>query len=201
MVKRRVRTHANPLKRFDELSTPDWKAVFADPALPFAIEFGSSKGEFLIAHAALYPGTNILGTEIRKPLVMELEIKIREMNLTNAHVVYGNIAGRLRDFTPLGRLDAVFVFFPDPWPKTRHHKRRVLQPRLLDEISEIMPSGGTVDVMTDHEGLRDDVMSVFSARDDFVECEPRDLPEKSGWQEHCELTGRPYWRFSWNRAS
>jgi tRNA (guanine-N7-)-methyltransferase len=197
----RVRTHANPLRRFVDLHPPDWNLVYDDPDRPFALEFGSSKGEFLLRHAALMPHFNILGTEIRKPLVEDLAARIHEAGFRNAHVIFGNIAGRLREFTPTGRLDAVYCFFPDPWPKKRHHKRRVISPALLDELALLMPPGAVLHAMTDHAALHQDLRGVAAEHDAFTEIEPPPLPARSGWEEHCLATARPFNVMAWKRAA
>jgi tRNA (guanine-N7-)-methyltransferase len=197
----RVRTHANPLRRFLDLAPPDWNLVFDDPDRSFALEFGSSKGEFLLRHAALMPHFNILGAEIRKPLVEDLSARIREAGLRNAHVIYGNVIGRLREFTPTGRIDAVYCFFPDPWPKKRHHKRRVISSAMLDELAELMPPGGVLHLMTDHPALHVDLREVCTRHAGFEEIDPPPLPAQSGWEEHCLATLRSFHVMAWRRAA
>lgn len=197
---RRVRTHTNPLREFPTLAPPIWEDVFSDPELPFAIEFGSSKGEFLLEHARAIPGMNILGVEVRRPLVEELNAKILTANLKNASVVCGNIRGRFREFTPSGRFEAVYAFFPDPWPKKKHHKRRLIRAETLDELAGVMEMGAKIHVMTDHEMLRADIEEIFSASRDFARIDPIPLPTQSGWQEHCERTQRPYSIFCFERV-
>lgn len=191
----RVRTHANPLRRFENLEPP----VFPDPTLPFALEFGSSGGSFLLAHAMAFPEMNILGTEIRYPLVESLAARIAERNLMNAHIVYGNIAGRIRDFAPAGVIARVYIFFPDPWPKKKHHKRRVINPALLDELAPLMPDDAAIQIMTDHEDLRVDIVATFEGRSDFREVPFEALPFRSDWEEHCLRTNRKYSRFEYRR--
>lgn len=195
----RVRTHANPLRRFPDLAPPDWPSVFRDPSLPFAIEFGSAKGEFLLAHAVAKPGWNILGTEIRKPIAMDAAEALRASGLTNALTIWGNVAGRLLDFTPAGRIDAVFVLFPDPWFKARHHKRRLVQPALIAELATLMPSCASIHVLTDQPPIVEWTREIFAASPEFFAAEPQDLPARSAWEEHCLRTGRPYEALSWVR--
>lgn len=197
----RVRTHANPLRRFDDLAPPDWSVVYENPVRPFALEFGSSKGEFLLAHARIRPDCNILGTEIRRPLVEDLAARIRESGLRNAHVIYGNVLGRLREFAPEGRVDDVYCFFPDPWIKNRHHKRRVITPTALDELASVMPPGAVIHLMTDNIALDEDMLEVCSRHVAFAEIDPLPLPAQSGWEEHCIATSRLYRRMAWRRRS
>lgn len=195
----RVRTHANPLRRFPDLAPPDWPSVFRDPSLPFAIEFGSAKGEFLLAHAVAMPGWNILGTEIRKPVAMDAAAALGASGLTNVLAVWGNVAGRLVDFTPTGRIDAVFVLFPDPWFKARHHKRRLIQSALVAELATLMPSGALLHVLTDQPPLVEWTSDILAASPAFSVVEPRELPARSAWEEHCLRTGRSYEALAWAR--
>ena len=196
---RRVRTHTNPLKRFPDLAPPAWGEVFADPALPLVLEFGSAKGEFLAGHARLYPRMNILGVEVRKPLAEAARADIAAAGLVNAGVIYGNIAGRVAEFTPRGRVEAVYVFFPDPWFKKRHAKRRLVQPELLAELAAVMPTGAAINLLTDQEVQRAHITAVFDASPFFRSSPFQDLPLKSAWQEYCDRTARPYHRFRFER--
>jgi len=189
---RRVRTHTNPLKRFS-IEVPDWPNVFEDPKLPFALEFGSSKGEFLIRHAELFPKMNILGTEIRLPLVSSVKEKIKSLGLGNAHILYGNIANRIEDFIPCGRIDRVYIFFPDPWPKKRHFKRRLITSELLLKLSQFMQKDSGIFIRTDHYSLFDSIMSACnSVSNSFVISEEPSLPIISAWEEHCLRTDRHF---------
>ncbi|MEK8023117.1 MAG: tRNA (guanosine(46)-N7)-methyltransferase TrmB [Candidatus Hydrogenedentota bacterium] len=200
-MKKRIRTHANPLRTFPGLEPPAWNEVFADPALPLAIEWGASKGGFLLEHARTRPGMNILGTEVRKPLVEELLEKIGAAQLRNAHVLWGNIAGRIRDFTPNRRIDAAYLFFPDPWPKKRHHKRRVLSTSFLDELALLMPPGSRIYIMTDHEGLHGGILETIASHPAFLFSEGWNLEIRSEWEDHCLRTGRMYWKEAFARRS
>lgn len=197
---RRVRTHTNPLKRFPNLEPPDWSEVFEDPSRPFFLEFGSSKGVFLLGHARNHPSANILGTEVRKPLVDRLEKIIRETPIRNAAVVYGNIAGRIAEFTPGGRIAGVYILFPDPWPKKRHRKRRIVQPELLEELESLMDPGAGIELMTDHAGMAEWIEEVFAESEAFRGASPLPLPARSHWQIHCDTTARPYRRFRYERV-
>ncbi len=197
----RVRTHANPLRRFPGLESPAWSEVFSDPARPFALEIGSSKGEFLLEHARRRPEMNILGTEIRAPLVEELRVRIRAESLANAHVIWGNVTDRVEAFTPTGRIDEVFLLFPDPWPKKRHHKRRALSTGFLARLAPLMPPGARVHVKSDHFDLFRDMRDVAAGAGGFRLVDPVELPAKSDWEIHCLRTGRPYSSFCLERAA
>lgn len=189
---RRVRTHANPLRRYPIEPPSDWTTLFEDPSRPFALELGSSHGEFLLAHARCMPGVNILGTEIRQPLATALSEAIHAAGFRNAAVVYGNIIGRIGEFTPHRRITSVYILFPDPWPKKKHHKRRVVTAAFLDELSLLMPAEASIHFKSDHPSLYDDTIVVVDRHGDFRIEPAAPLPAASGWEEFCLSTGRPF---------
>lgn len=189
---RRVRTHANPMKLFPGLEPPDWKEIYADSSKPFDLEIGTSKGEFLLEYSEKHPERNILGVEVREPLVLHLQKKIDSVGRDNAWVIFGNILGRLDEFTPTGRIENLFLFFPDPWPKKRHHKRRVLGLKLVHEIAPLMPPGGAIHFMTDHVQLFDETVAEMKRQEMFEDDGDVSLLAKSQWQKFCEKTQRPF---------
>lgn len=196
----RVRTHANPLRRFPDLAPPDWPAPFRDPARPFALEFGCAKGEFLVAHARALPGWNILGTEVRKPVALDAMTALARSGLANAVACWGNIAGRLAEFAPCGRIDAAYAFFPDPWFKNRHAKRRLFQEALIGELAALMPPGAILHALTDQVPLGAWMREVVAGCRAFAERPAPELVARSAWEEHCLQTGRPYERMAWVRV-
>jgi tRNA (guanine-N7-)-methyltransferase len=191
-MSQRVRTHANPLRRFPGLEPPAWATVYAEPGHRFALDLGASTGEFLLGFARAMPDWNILGVEVRRPLVERVLDEIHEANLANAHVVYGNIAGRLADFTPTGRIDAVYILFPDPWFKKKHHKRRLLSPAFLAEAGALMRPDARIIAMSDQTELTAWMRENLEADGHFAAVTPTPLPAISAWEEHCRRTQRTY---------
>lgn len=191
-MSRRVRTHANPLRRFSGLEPPDWAATYADPSRPFALDLGASTGEFLLGFAGARPDWNILGVEVRRPLVERVRDGIREAGFANAQVVHGNIAGRLADFTPTGRFEAIHVLFPDPWFKKKHHKRRLLTSAFIAEAAALMKPGARIIVMSDQAELTAWMRANLEADGRFAAVTPVPPPARSAWEEHCLRTQRAY---------
>ena len=141
-----VRQHVNPLSRFYQLPRPlpPLGELFADPQLPLHIDIGCARGRFLLALAQEQPGWNHLGLEIRRPLVAAAEAERQELELANLHFLFANANVSLPGWLaalPAGRLARVTIQFPDPWFKKKHHKRRVLQPELLDALAGSLAPG------------------------------------------------------------
>lgn len=144
----RVRQHVNPLSEKYQIPVvmPDWSQVYAQPSQPLHLDIGCGKGIFVMQMAELQPDWNFLGMEIRKPVVDQAQQRLAELGLTNLHIMYGNANISLRalmeSWGPNHPLQQVSIQFPDPWFKKRHQKRRVLQPSLVNELAEFLPSGG-----------------------------------------------------------
>ena len=112
------------------------------------LEIGFGGGEHMAGQAELSPDTLIIGVEPFLNGVASALRHVEERGLTNVRIHQGDareVAGRLPD----GCLDRVFILFPDPWPKSRHHKRRIVQPEFLVELARLLKSGGTLRFATD----------------------------------------------------
>ena len=130
-----------------------------DPKLYFApaqmlhvwLEIGFGGGEHLAMQADRHPEIGILGAEPYVAGMAKLLAKIAARDLHNVRV-YQNDAGEIIDALPDASLGRVFVLFPDPWPKTRHHKRRFISTEMLDNLARIMRSGAELRFATDDRG-------------------------------------------------
>ncbi len=149
-----MRQHVNPLSRLYQqpLALPPPSELFAQPSLPLHLDIGAARGRFLLAMALGHPDRNHLGVEIRRPLVIAAEADRQAAGLTNLHYLFCNASLNLVDWLqdlPTGLLQLVTIQFPDPWFKSRHHKRRVLQPALLRSLALALPPGGTLLMQSD----------------------------------------------------
>lgn len=149
MPKKRCRHHVNPLNFRPEPAVPDWSTVFADLARPLEVDIGCAKGTFLLARAAQAPERNLVGLEIRFPMVERTRSDAAKSQLKNVHVLLANANVDLGRIFPEASLDRVYVHFPDPWFKKRHHKRRVMTPAFLDVLASRLKDSGELHFMTD----------------------------------------------------
>ncbi|MFI7544120.1 tRNA (guanosine(46)-N7)-methyltransferase TrmB [Actinoplanes sp. NPDC049599] len=115
---------------------------------PVVLEIGFGMGDTTAAMAAADPGRNYLAVEVHTPGIGSLLSLVGELGLTNVRVARGDAMELVRRL-PVGCLDAVHVFFPDPWPKARHHKRRLIQPGNVALLRERLRTGGTLHCATD----------------------------------------------------
>jgi len=131
----------------------DPRSFFKHPERPFEIEIGSGKGTFLLAEASANPEVNYLGIEQAGEFWRYAADRLRRHGLENVKVLWGDAVELLRHRVPDGVARAIHLYFSDPWPKSRHHKRRVLQDRSLDDFRRVLGPGGELRLVTDHAEL------------------------------------------------
>ncbi|MET7392952.1 tRNA (guanosine(46)-N7)-methyltransferase TrmB [Dactylosporangium sp. NPDC005572] len=127
------------------------------------LEIGSGMGEATVEMAAADPARRYLAVEIHTPGVANLLSLIEQRGLTNLRVVSVDALELLRSDIPLESLDAVHVFFPDPWPKARHHKRRLIQPAHVALLRDRLRPGGVLHCATDDAGYAQAMLETLTA--------------------------------------
>lgn len=136
---------------------------------PLVLEIGFGNGESLADMAEQDPDRNWLGIEVHRPGVGHLLLEIERRGLRNLRVMRHDAVEALRLGIPPGRLDAVQLFFPDPWPKRRHHKRRILSPELTALLARAIRRGGVFHAATDWEPYADQMLETLEAASDLFE--------------------------------
>ena len=131
----------------------DPRAWFPHPARRFELEIGSGKGTFLLQQAELEPETNFLGSEWAGEFWAYAADRIRRRGLPNVKLLHGDATEFIRTRVPDGIVSVIHLYFSDPWPKTRHHKRRVIQDHTLREFHRILAPKGELRIVTDHDEL------------------------------------------------
>ena len=139
----------------------DFRALFGREA-PVVLEIGSGMGETTARIARENPGTDYLAIEVHAPGVGSLLKQVSEEGIRNVRVVRHDAVEVMRDMIPPGSLAGVHVFFPDPWPKKRHHKRRLVQPVFAALVAERLAPGGYLHVATDWQDYAEHVLGVLS---------------------------------------
>jgi len=135
-----------------ESARVDPRAWFPDPSRPLEIEIGSGKGTFLLQEAGARPGVNFLGIEYAREFFAYAADRIRRHALPNVRLLHADAAAFLHWRVPDRVVRVLHLYFPDPWPKSRHHKRRMVQEQFLRDAHRVLEPGGRLRVVTDHDG-------------------------------------------------
>lgn len=139
---------------------------------PVLLEIGFGNGESLAAMASHKPDKNYLGIEVHKPGVGHLLMKIGELGLKNVRVMSDDAAQIVKCIKP-GSIDGCYLFFPDPWHKKKHHKRRILQAGFLDQLARSIKPGGFFHAATDWQDYAEHMMKTLTAHPRFVNSQPK----------------------------
>ncbi len=140
-----------------------WAEVFGN-GNPVELEIGSGKGTFLLRSAQTWRDRNFIGIEWAKAYAEFAADRLRRHNCLNARMVHAEALWWLRCHVPDNSLDVLHVYFPDPWPKSRHHKRRLIQPFFLQHAHRMLRPGGQIKIVTDHAGYFQHIEDVFQAQ-------------------------------------
>jgi tRNA (guanine-N7-)-methyltransferase len=155
------------------------------------LEIGFGMGETTAAMAAADPGRDFLGVEVHTPGIGNLLALIGEQKLANVRVAHGDAMQLVHRIAP-GALDAVHVFFPDPWPKARHHKRRLIRPENVAELRDRLRPGGLLHCATDWPHYAGAMAEVLAADPglEWVGDDRADRPETK-FERRGATAGRP----------
>ena len=165
-----------PLFGLDYCATEfDFDAAFARSAPKF-LEIGFGMGESTAQIAAEHPQNDYIGIEVHTPGVGGLLRLIEARQLTNIRIIQHDAVEVVTHMIPAVRLSGIHVFFPDPWPKKRHHKRRLLQPAFVHLLATRLQPGGTLHVATDWEEYAVQILQVLSAEPLLVNSAERFAP-------------------------
>jgi tRNA (guanine-N7-)-methyltransferase len=159
------------------LDLDDWFGRSA----PVTLEIGPGMGETTAALAEAEPEVNYLAVDVYPPGLAQLMMRAETGDLKNLRVMRGDAVVLLEDHLPAASLSAVRIFYPDPWPKKKHHKRRIVQPALVSVVASRLVPGGTLHLATDWEHYAEHMLEVCAA-------EPLLRNRHDGWAP------RPPWR-------
>ncbi len=145
----------------------DLDVVFGRNA-PKILEIGFGMGESTASIAANHPDNDYLGVEVHTPGVGALLKRIGGAGLRNLRIIHHDAVEVLENQIPDGTLDGIHIFFPDPWHKKRHHKRRLIQPPLVALLTRKLKPGGYLHLATDWEHYAQQMLEVLSAEPGLV---------------------------------
>jgi tRNA (guanine-N7-)-methyltransferase len=150
----------------------DLDAIFGRHA-PRVCEIGFGNGEHLAALAAAHPERDHLGIEVHRPGVGRLLLALSQLDIGNVRVICEDAVQVLEHQIPPAALDEVMILFPDPWPKKRHHKRRLIQPEFVEVVGTRLAPRGVLRLATDWQPYAEQMLEVLSAAPAFRNASPQ----------------------------
>src|SRR5688572_12048101 len=139
------------------------------------LDIGFGDGEALVTNALNNPTVDYLGIEVHEPGMGHLLLLLEQTALTNVRVIARDAADVAPELLPTASFDVVDLFFPDPWPKKRHHKRRLVQPPFVAELARVLKPGGFLHVATDWADYTRHTREVLAADTRFAPLERAEL--------------------------
>jgi tRNA (guanine-N7-)-methyltransferase len=141
------------------------------------LDIGFGDGEALVTNALNNPTVDYLGLEVHDPGIGHLLLLLEQTAITNVRVIARDAAEVVPQLLPAASFDAIDLLFPDPWPKKRHHKRRLVQPPFVAEIARVLKNGGFLHVATDWADYARHTREVLAASVDLIPVAAEDLCE------------------------
>lgn len=205
MRRPRIRQHVNPTLPFFEKLRPAPPRLV--PGRPVEVEIGCADAQFLFERARLEPDRHYIGLEIRDQLVDQVNAAARAAALP-VEAVFCHVGHHLGELLPAGAVDRVYINFPDPWFKRRHHDRRMVDAGLAAEVARMTRPGADVLVQSDVWDIALDAMAVLDGLDDAFENRagpwsfwraPQPFGARSWREVNAEAEGLPIWRLLYRR--
>ncbi|HEY8539584.1 MAG TPA: tRNA (guanosine(46)-N7)-methyltransferase TrmB [Steroidobacteraceae bacterium] len=144
----------------------DFDAIFGRRA-PRMLEIGFGAGEALLAFAQSHPEMDCIGIEVHRPGIGHLLLGVHAAQLTNVRVIDRDAVEVLQDEIPSASIAVAHIFFPDPWHKKRHHKRRLIQPPFVQLLARVLEPGATLRLATDWENYALQMREVLDSSNAF----------------------------------
>ena len=152
-----------PRYRVESSDEPvDWSRAFGRTA-PLFVEIGFGMGHALLATARAHPDWNCLGIEVYRPGIGAVLNALEAEQLANVRIVEGDARAVLADMMTEGALERVAVYFPDPWPKSKHHKRRLINVEFVALVASRLRPGGEFHLATDWQDYAEEMRAVLDA--------------------------------------
>lgn len=174
-------------------------------ANPVELEIGVGKGLFLLNAARRQPKHNFLGIEIRRKYLNKARERLEKRPVDNARLIRGEAFSFMERYLAAESLFAVHLYFPDPWPKKRHHKRRMVSPAFLELVDRVLRPGGLFLIATDHRDYWEWIRKVLASQKMLVPGEIRpEPPEGAGgltnYEIKYQMEGRSIYRTGYRKS-
>ena len=150
----------------------DFRSRFVHPERPFEIDLGCGKGRFLLARARKFPEANFLGIDRQLGRIKKIDRKARRGGLENIRLVRLDGYYTITFLVPPVSVDTYYVFYPDPWPKGKHHHNRLFNEPFMDAIARTLKPAGKIHAATDHLPYFEQIYKLLKADPRFEETDP-----------------------------
>ena len=155
------------------------------------VEIGFGNGESTWRMAQQEPDKNFIGIEVHEPGVGQLLMALEEHAIENVRIFCGDAVPFLQNRIAADSLAGVRIYFADPWPKKRHHKRRLIQPAFVDQLARCIKKDGLLHMATDWQPYAEHILEVMQSRTDFVNLSPTgDYCERPEWRPYTKYEER-----------
>jgi tRNA (guanine-N7-)-methyltransferase len=155
---------------------------------PLVLDIGFGDGEALLTSAVNHPDIDYLGIEVHEPGIGHLLLLLERSGIGNVRIIARDAVEVFEHLLEPACADGVNIFFPDPWPKKRHHKRRLIQPKFVADVGRVLKGGGLLHIATDWQDYADQIRRVVAEDSRFLERTNQAL-------EHYPLHERPPTKF------
>jgi tRNA (guanine-N7-)-methyltransferase len=194
-----------------EVVEKGWEAIFASdlaPPLRLGVEIGFGRGEFLVDLAARRPEDAFVGIELSHKRTVKMARRLARLELANVRLIEARAERAVEELFAPGSVSEFWINFSDPWPKKRHHKRRLLQPAFVADLARRLAPGGALEVATDDPSYAEWIDEVLAAEPRLANAhapEPhvRDAPGRlrTSFEEEWRTKGRIPYFWTYRRAS
>jgi tRNA (guanine-N7-)-methyltransferase len=176
----------------------DWQEVFGNEQR-IDVDIGCGKGSFLLCSAQTHPGTNFVGVDRLLRRLRKVDKKIRRLGLQNVRLIRIEASYFVRYLVPMATVSAYHIYFPDPWPKRRHHQRRLMSASFLTDLHRTLRNGGAVHCATDHEEYFQWIREECSRVAGLIETQPEILQAetRTDFEREFLTVGKQIYRCRW----
>lgn len=205
-VRREGRMTKGQRKALD-LLWPKYGMEISDKAINFQVlEIGFGMGQSLLKMAAQHPEQNFLGIEVYRPGIGSLLITLEKQKITNVRIYCADAIDVLHNCIPDNSLEKILILFPDPWPKKKHHKRRLIQTEFVQLLCKKLKTGGHLQIVTDWENYAEHIVGVIHDVGVIHELPllqriPSDPRPTTKFEERAKRLGHKIWDLTYTKSS
>lgn len=172
------------------------------------LEIGFGSGDALLEMAITHPERDYIGIDVHRPGVGHILLQLEKYQLSNVRIICADAVEVLNQWLLTQSVDVIYLFFPDPWPKKRHHKRRLLQPPFVELLAKCLKIGGYVHLATDWADYAQQMLQVLEMNPHFVNCHgsgcfmPRPLDRPlTRFEQRGQRLGHEVWDLRYQRQN